>query len=113
MQLCDQSKHLNWPTEEHVFFPNITIWKSNITEILKDELGKKWEEHKSKAAEKYGRAKGLDKNPLAVTAALESAWGDNLKSSSLIKMIEIMLGIHKEEKLESDKEHTESEKSIA
>jgi putative ATP-dependent endonuclease of OLD family len=93
LKLCEQSDLLNWPTEEHVFFPNITIWKSNITDTLISELGGKWDDHKNKASEKYGRAKGLNKNPLAVSDALESAWNDNLKSSSLIKMIEIMLGL--------------------
>ncbi len=91
LKLCEQTELLNWPTEEHVFFNNITIWKSNITETLEVELGEKWGEHKCKSAEKYGRAKGLNKNPLAVSDALESAWNDNLKSSSLIKMIETML----------------------
>ncbi|OUR89051.1 ATP-dependent endonuclease [Gammaproteobacteria bacterium 42_54_T18] len=113
LKLCEQSDLLNWPTEEHVFFPNITIWKSNITETLKTELGDKWGEHKDKASEKYGRAKGLNKNPLAVSDALESAWNDNLKSSSLIKMIEIMLGLTEEDSLESEKQNLKSEGSIA
>jgi predicted ATP-dependent endonuclease of OLD family len=113
LKLCEQSDLLNWPTEEHVFFPNITIWKSNITETLKTELGEKWGEHKDKASEKYGRAKGLNKNPLAVSDALESAWNDNLKSSSLIKMIEIMLGLTEEDSLESEKQNLKSEGSIA
>lgn len=93
LKLCDQNHHFQWPIEDHVFFSNITIWKSNITETLEAELGEKWGLHKTIAAEHYGRAKGLNKNPLAVAHALESAWNDELKSSSLIKMIYIMLGL--------------------
>ena len=93
LKLCDQSDQSHWPVEGHVFFSNITIWKSNITETIETELGEKWGVHKNKAAEKYGRAKDLKKNPLAVAEALESAWSDNLKSSSLIKMIGMMLGL--------------------
>lgn len=92
LKLCEQSELFNWPTENHVFFSNITIWKSNITETLLNELGIEWKEHKNKAPERYGRAKGLNKNPLAVSNALESAWNDDLKSPSLIKIIEIILG---------------------
>ena len=113
LTLCEQSHLLNWPTEDHVFFPNITIWKSNITDTLKSELGDKWEEHKNKAAEKYGRAKGLTKNPLAVSDALESAWNDNLKSPSLIKMIEIMLGLPEIESTEKEDSITEDSHSLA
>ena len=93
LKLCEQSDQLHWPTEEHIFFSNITIWKSNITETLETELGERWRVHKAKAAEKYGRAKNLKKNPLAVADALEFAWSDNLKSPSLIKMISMMLGL--------------------
>lgn len=113
LKLCEQTEVLNWPTEEHVFFPNITIWKSNITETLEAELGDKWGVHKGQAAEKYGRAKGLNKNPLAVSDALESAWNDNLKSSSLIKMIEIMLELTVQEKLESEHYDLNDEECIA
>lgn len=113
LKLCEQSDLLNWPTEEHVFFPNITIWKSNITETLKSELGDKWEDHKNKAAEKYGRAKGLNKNPLAVSDALESAWSDNLKSPSLIKMIETMLRLTEIDSLEKEEQDSISENSLA
>lgn len=91
LQICDQSADYIWPVEEHAFLPNITIWKSNITDMLKDELGEEWGDYKASAAERYGRAKGLNKNPLAVADALEKAWEGNLQSPSLIKMINIML----------------------
>jgi putative ATP-dependent endonuclease of OLD family len=92
LSLCGQSIILNWPTEEHVFLPNITMWKNNITQTLKLELGTEWKTHQNLASEKYGLAKDLTKNPLAVAYALESAWQANLRSPSLMKMINIMLG---------------------
>ncbi|MEZ8808900.1 hypothetical protein [Vibrio atlanticus] len=93
MQLCGQPEGFKWPTEEHVFLDNITIWKTNITDLLEEELGEKWKGHRDSAVSKYGQAKGLLKNPLAVSHALELAWEDGQKACSLVQMINLMLGI--------------------
>ncbi|WP_198303890.1 hypothetical protein [Aeromonas veronii] len=96
LKLCGQSETLKWPTDEHVFLPNITIWKTNITDTLQQELGDKWKGHRDAATAHYGQAKGLLKNPLAVSYALELAWCDGQKSESLMKMVMLMLGISRE-----------------
>ena len=91
LKLCGQSETLHWPIEEHVYLPNLVIWKTNITDTLNEELGETWKVHRDAATKQYGQAKGLLKNPLAVSYALELAWKANQKSHSLIKMINIML----------------------
>lgn len=96
LKLCGQSETLKWPTDEHVFLPNITIWKTNITDTLQQELGDKWKGHRDAATAHYGQAKGLLKNPLAVSYALELAWCDGQKSESLMTMVMLMLGISRE-----------------
>ncbi|OEF90210.1 ATP-dependent endonuclease [Vibrio anguillarum] len=93
LKLCGQPEGFKWPTEEHVFLDNITIWKTNITDLLEEELGEKWKGHRDSAVSKYGQAKGLLKNPLAVSHALELAWDDGQKACSLVQMINLMLGI--------------------
>lgn len=93
LKLCGQPEEFKWPTEEHVFLDNITIWKTNITDLLEEELGEKWKGHRDSAVSKYGQAKGLLKNPLAVSHALELAWEDGQKACSLVQMINLMLGI--------------------
>ncbi|MEZ8401096.1 ATP-dependent endonuclease [Vibrio splendidus] len=93
LKLCGQLEGFKWPTEEHVFLDNITIWKTNITDLLEEELGEKWKGHRDSAVSKYGQAKGLLKNPLAVSHALELAWEDGQKACSLVQMINLMLGI--------------------
>lgn len=97
LKLCGQVETLHWPTENHVFLDNITIWKTNITDLLEEELGSNWKDHRDSAVAKYGQAKGLLKNPLAVSHALELAWNDGQKASSLVKMINLMLGIENSE----------------
>jgi len=112
LKLCGQAEVLKWPTEDHVFLPNITIWKTNITDLLKEELGEQWKGHRDAATSKYGQAKGLLKNPLAVSHALELAWEDGQKANSLVKMINLMLGISESE-IEVEEEQPSTEEPIA
>ena len=97
LKLCGQPDALKWPTEDHVILPNVTVWKTNITGLLEEELGDKWKGHRDSASTKYGQAKGLLKNPLAVSYALELAWQDGQQAHSLVRMINLMLGIESSE----------------
>nr|WP_321269626.1 AAA family ATPase [uncultured Tolumonas sp.] len=100
LKLCGQLETLNWPTQDHLYLSNIVMWKTNITDMLNSELGAEWKSHRDAATAKYGQAKGLLKNPLAVSHALELAWNDGQKSASLQKMINLMLDIKHEETVE-------------
>jgi len=62
------------------------MWKTNLTKIIENEIGKEWETYKESAYQYYGKPGGLKKNPLAIARALESAWKDGFKSASLVKL---------------------------
>ena len=76
-----------WPTET-IRLSNLTMWQSNITDFIENEIGTEWNKYVDKSAAYYGNPGGLQKNPLAVSHALEAAWNDGLKSSSLVKLVE-------------------------
>lgn len=76
-----------WPTST-LWKDDSTLWKTNITELVKDELGEKWKEYFDAACAHYGNAGDLKKNPLAISKALESGWNDNVRSASLTQLSE-------------------------
>lgn len=76
-----------WPTED-VITDNIAVWKTNITDIIHNEIGDEWNVYLTSASANYGNAKGLQKNPLAISHALEAGWNDDNKSTLLQKLIE-------------------------
>jgi len=75
-----------WPTDT-IIKDNLTMWKTNLTEVAKDEFNGKWAGFLNKSYLYYGNAGSLDKNPLAIARALNYAWGENIKSKSLIKLV--------------------------
>lgn len=76
-----------WPACS-IHCDNFVMWKNNITETIREDLGSKWDYYKNKGEEFYGKPGGLNKNPLLIARALESAWKDNVKSNSLLKLVE-------------------------
>ncbi|PCJ46287.1 MAG: ATP-dependent endonuclease [Gammaproteobacteria bacterium] len=76
-----------WPNTD-IITENLTIWKTNITDIVQNEIGDKWSEHLTAASANYGNAKGLQKNPLAISHALEAGWNEGNKSTLLQNLIE-------------------------
>ena len=75
-----------WPTDS-IIQKNIYMWKSNLTKLVEDEFGEKWNTYKESAYSYYGNPAGLKKNPLAIARALKLAWEDDLKSTSLINLV--------------------------
>lgn len=90
LHLLGMDKSLNWP-EATITSPTLRMWKTNITETIEHELGAQWKTHEDKSAAYYGNAGGLKKNPLVVSRALESAWNADLKSKSLIELVNDIL----------------------
>ena len=90
LHIINEKMVTEWPTQNHIE-DNFTIWKTNITEMVKEEMGKEWETHVNASSEKYGNAKGLKKNPLAVSHALELAWRAGQKSNSLLELSEKLI----------------------
>ena len=97
--LCLQGhEKLNeWPADI-IREANLTLWKTNISEIIKEEFVGKWEEYSNKSFLYYGNPGGLVKNPLAIARTLQSAWDDNIKSASLIKLVDDIISFSQKKK---------------
>ena len=85
LSLMGHTAENEWPSDT-IWHNDLTMWKTNITQIVEEELGKDWEQHRNAAEAHYENAGGLKKNPLAVSRALETAWESNLRSVSLQKL---------------------------
>jgi len=90
LHLLGHDKTENWP-EVDISKPNLRMWKTNITDTVGPEFGEDWKKHEDQAAAYYGNAGGLKKNPLAVSRALESAWNEGLKSTTLQELVDSLL----------------------
>lgn len=90
LHLLGHEKGENWPDYD-VKKNNLRMWQTNITKTVGPELGEQWKQHVDQAAAYYGNAGGLNKNPLAVSRALESAWASDLRSEALQDLVDEML----------------------
>lgn len=75
-----------WP-KENLYRENVCCWSSNMTDMIKNELGAGWHEARNASNVFYGNASGLEKNPLAIAKTLEFAWGNGVKSGMLLELI--------------------------
>ncbi|MBW8369609.1 MAG: AAA family ATPase [Thiobacillus sp.] len=82
LSLLGHASENMWPSTS-IWRNDLTMWNTNITQVVEAELGENWKQHCDAAAAHYGNAGGLKKNPLAVSRALETAWVNNTRSSSL------------------------------
>jgi putative ATP-dependent endonuclease of OLD family len=80
----------DWPNQT-ICSNNFTLWKFNLTESIKEELGEKWENYKIQSYSHYGNPGDLIKNPLAIARALEMAWDDGVKSNLLITLVDSII----------------------
>lgn len=87
LSLLGYESENEWPADT-LWKNNLTIWKTNITDLVKNELGDKWERHLDTACAYYGNAGGLKKNPLVISRALENGWNDNVRSALLTRLAE-------------------------
>jgi len=74
-----------WPAAP-VRSKDLTMWETNLTKLVSAEIGAEWKKYIDDAAAHYGQPGGLEKNPLAVSRALEAAWNDNKQSASLVRL---------------------------
>ena len=82
LSLLSHTSESEWPSTS-IWHDDLTMWSTNITHTVEEELGETWKQHCDAAAAHYGNAGGLKKNPLAVSRALESAWNNDIRSPSL------------------------------
>lgn len=87
LNLLDYIDVNEWPSNS-IIKKNLYMWKTNLTKIIEIEFGEDWNTHLNLACNYYGNPGGLKKNPLAIARALKSAWEKNLKSDSLVKLVE-------------------------
>jgi len=79
-----------WPSDS-VIEKDLYMWKTNLTKIIEDEFGESWNTHLENAFKFYGNPGGLKKNPLAIARALKSTWKDNIKSGTLIDLVDSII----------------------
>lgn len=72
-----------WP-DTNLVTKSCSMWVSNITKVVESEIGDGWLDCLNEAFQCYGQARGLKKNPLAISHALERAWNKELKSDTLL-----------------------------
>ncbi len=92
--ILNYEKSDEWP-DETIKKDNLTMWGTNLTVIINDELGEKWQKYLEDSYGYYGNPGGLKKNPLSIARALKSAWGDNIKSKILIELVNNIISFAK------------------
>lgn len=83
LELLGYGSESEWPADT-IVKGDLTMWKENLTAHVSAELGADWKRHFDLSRAHYDNAPGLEKNPLAISRALESAWHANVRSASLI-----------------------------
>lgn len=86
ISLLGHDKLNDWPdatVSEH----NLTMWKTNLTNIAQGEFDGKWDTFLNQSYLYYGNPGGLTKNPLAIARALKTAWEQNCKSDAILKLV--------------------------
>ena len=99
LSLLGYSHLSEWP-EDTIAEADLRMWKTNLTDTVKDELGEDWKHHQDMSASFYGNAGGLEKNPLAISRALKTAWDEGVRSDSLISLVRDIDDFAKQEVLE-------------
>jgi predicted ATP-dependent endonuclease of OLD family len=85
--LLGYDKLNEWPASK-ISENNLTMWKTNIADIVQEEFKNKLTDYLNESFLYYGNPGGLNKNPLAIARALKSAWEKNVKSDSLIELVD-------------------------
>jgi putative ATP-dependent endonuclease of the OLD family len=86
LSLLGYEKENEWP-ESIIWKNNLTMWQTNITDVIRTEIGESWTNYLNEAYTFYGQPGGLNKNPLAIARALKNAWESGDKSESLDKLV--------------------------
>ena len=94
LNLLSYNKIDEWPTHT-ITEKDIYMWDTNLTTIVKEEMGDDWKEHFEFSRRYYENAGGLNKNPLAIARFLESAWDKGLHSQSLKNLVSDIIAFAK------------------
>jgi predicted ATP-dependent endonuclease of OLD family len=88
--LLGYDKLNEWPTDK-INESNLTMWKTNIADSIKEEFDNKWSDYLNDSFLYYGNPGGLNKNPLAIARALKTTWEGGKKSATLIKLVDSII----------------------
>lgn len=87
ISLLGYDSESEWPADT-ICKGDLTLWKENLTDHVSAELGDEWKRHFDASRAHYDNAPDLKKNPLAISRALELAWNENVRSTSLIALVD-------------------------
>ncbi|MBC3767385.1 AAA family ATPase [Neptunicella marina] len=90
LKLMCEDEALHW-SDTTIHLDRITMWSTNITQVSESDFGDRWKDFQNQSSAHYGNVKNLKKNPLAVAKALELAWKENVKSQSIIDLVNNIL----------------------
>lgn len=76
--------------DEDTYLENVVYWKTQIYDVVASEIND-YKSYEDKAASYFGNPGGLNKNTLAIGYALELAWQDGKKSTSLERLVNAVI----------------------
>ncbi len=83
LELCGAEKQVPFPVDTCII-NGVTMWQSEISEVVKGEIGEdEWKKYSEVADREYGFVGNLGKNSLYIGKILTLAWEDGKKSKSL------------------------------
>jgi putative ATP-dependent endonuclease of the OLD family len=85
LSLMNYITESEWPSHD-IWKNDFVMWSHNLTQLIENEIGSSWQRYRDNAESYYGQPGGLQKNPLAISRALDVAWNVGEKSTSLEKL---------------------------
>jgi putative ATP-dependent endonuclease of the OLD family len=94
LRLCGAAKPDAFPADNY-WGPNFVVWRSEIGDVVKTEIGPEWAVIREEVAARYGFIRQMDKNALFIGEVLSAAWDRGLKSPSLETLCNELLAFAK------------------
>ena len=91
LKLCDFYKDENIFPKNDLIEAKITIWKENIANSIKEDIGQKWDSYCNQADNEFGLTGNLRKNMLHIGKTLQLVWEDGERSDKLDSLCERVL----------------------
>jgi predicted ATP-dependent endonuclease of OLD family len=91
LRLCSAEKSEPFPAETY-WGKNVVLWKSEMGEVVREEMGSQWEVLQEEARCRYGHVGGLEKNALFIGEVLSAAWERGAKADSLVRLSNELIG---------------------
>lgn len=87
LTLLGHGDESDWPTAT-IWKENLVLWKENITNEFSEDIGESWPASLEEAYNYYNQPGGLNKNPLAISRAINCAWEKGEKSDLMEKLVD-------------------------